>query len=72
MLFNRAQVIISDGDMHAVISICSIVLLIVAILSAFGRVFTKLSVMRKVALDDYTVFPALVSVMCQALILILS
>ena len=72
MLFNRAQVIISDGDLHAVISICSIVLLIVAILSTFGRIFTKLSVMHKVALDDYTAFPALVSVMRQALILILS
>ena len=72
MLFNRAQVIISDGDLHAVISICSILLLIVAILSTFGRIFTKFSVMHRVALDDYTVFPALVSVMCQAPILILS
>ena len=65
MLFSRAQVLISNDDLHAVVSICSIVLLILAVLSTLGRIFTKLSVVHKVALDDYTAFLALVSSICQ-------
>ena len=65
MLFSRAQVLISDNDLHAVVSICSIVLLILAVLSTLGRIFTKLSVVHKVTLDDYTAFPASVSWICQ-------
>ena len=65
MLFSRAQVLISDDDLHAVVSISSIVLLILAVLSTLGRIFTKLSVVHKVAADDYTAFAALVSSICQ-------
>lgn len=59
---NRGQVIIFDGDLHAIVSICTIILLIVAVISTFGHIFTKIAVTRKLALDDYAAFPALVSI----------
>lgn len=63
MLFERDQVLIEEGDVHAVISICAIVLLIVAIVSTFGRIFTKFAVNHKLSVDDLAAFPALVSIM---------
>ena len=60
MLLHRAQVLITDDDMHAVVSICAIVFLIVATISVFGRTFTKIAVVRKLSVDDHAAFAALV------------
>lgn len=62
LLSSRGQVIIVEGDLHAVVSICTIILLIIAVICTFGHIFTKFAVTRKLALDDYTAFPALVSI----------
>lgn len=59
----RGQVVINDGDLHAVVSICTIFLLIVAVISTFSHIFTKIAVTRRLALDDYAAFPALVSML---------
>lgn len=66
MLFERNQVIVDSDDVHAIISICAIILLIVAIFSTFGQIFTKIAVVRKLSLDDITAFPALVSFVRRA------
>lgn len=63
MLLPRAQVRITENDLSPVISICSILCLIVAVLSVLGRVFTKLAVIRKLSLDDYIIFLALVQLL---------
>ena len=62
-MFKRAQVVIDDDDLHAVVSICSIFLLIVAICSTVARLLTKFAVVHKLAFDDYMFIPALVSSM---------
>ena len=61
MLNQRSQVFITDDDFHAVVSICAIVLLIIAVTSIVGQIFTKITLHHKLALDDYATFPALVS-----------
>ena len=48
-------------DPHAVLSICAIVLLIIAIFGTFVRIYTKVAVERKLAPDDHLACLALVS-----------
>lgn len=42
------------------VSVCSILCLIIAILSVAGRVFTKAVVARRLSNDDYTILGAIV------------
>ena len=58
---SSSQVLITSDDLHAVVSICAIVLLVVGIISTFGRMFTKAIVVRRLNLDDYAICLALVS-----------
>ena len=60
MLVTRDQVLITNDDLHAVLSICSILCLIVPILAILGRLFTKILMVRKLVLDDFVAFSALV------------
>ena len=57
---SSSQVLITSDDLHAVVSICAIVLLVVGIISTFGRMFTKILVVRRLNLDDYAICLALV------------
>lgn len=59
-LIRADQEIITNSDLHAVVSILAVVCLVFGIISAFGRVFTKIAVVQSLALDDYVIFPSLV------------
>ena len=61
----KSQVLITDTDLHAVVSVCAIIFLIVAAIGVVGRVFTKLAVVKSLAVDDYVAFLALVSTCLQ-------
>ena len=55
MLLLRDQVTISPTNLSLVVSICSVVCLLVSILSVAGRVFTKAAVVRRLAMEDLAI-----------------
>ena len=60
MLLLRDQVTISPTNLSPVVSICSVVCLLLSILSVAGRVFTKAAVVRRLAMDDFAIVSATV------------
>ena len=61
MIYPRGQVTITPEDLSPIVSICSIVCLLLSTLSVIGRLFTKAAVVRRLAMDDYTIICATVS-----------
>ena len=57
----RGQVVINDTDLRPVVSICSIIFVVAAVLSVAGRVFTRVAISKKPANDNYAILIALVS-----------
>ena len=49
-------------DLSPVISIMAIILLIIAVASAMGRIFTKIAVVGGLSFDDYAILGAAVMI----------
>ena len=62
MMIPRDQVLITDDDRHAVLSICTIMFLVLSIISFFGRLFTKRFAVGMFNRDDYIMLVCLVSI----------
>ena len=64
MLLHRTQILDGhshDDDYHMTVKLWALMLLAIAALSIFGRILTKIAVLNRLALDDYTALSALVS-----------
>ena len=60
ILIPRDQVLVTDDDRHAVISICTIMFLVLSVVSFFGRLFTKRFAVGMFNRDDYIMAACLV------------